>query len=84
MHAIQFAGSRYRSYYISPITGNNTFLKLMLNNDKQPSKLDHFSDEKVRRRRACRTDLCTTKDDNIPSRMSSHAYVECNVANPFC
>ena len=67
---------------IAPITGNNTFLKLMLNNNKQPSKLDHFSDEKVRRRRAFRTDLRTTKDDNIPCRISSH--VEGNVANPFC
>ena len=48
MHAIQFAGSRYRPYYNSTITGNNAFLSLMLNNDKQPSKLNHFSDEKCK------------------------------------
>ena len=40
----------------------------MLNNDKQPSKPNHFSNEKVQRRRSCRTGLCTTKHGNIPRR----------------
>ena len=60
-----------RLYSVSQISWNKAILTRMLNNDRQPTKLNHFSDEKVQRRRACKTDLFNSKDANIPRRNSS-------------
>ena len=59
LHAIQFACITF------PKSLGIKRFSQMLNNDRQPTKLNHFSDEKVQRRRACKTDLCNSKDANI-------------------
>ena len=63
---IMYACNPVCLYYLSQITENNAILTRMLNNNRQPTKLNHFSGEKVKRGRACKTDLCNSKDGNIP------------------